>query len=85
MPTYTIAEETELLAEAGLLTERQAEAFVRRRVEAEPGFAVADAMGIGESAVSDYVADAEAKLETARETLDALEAIRNQVPADAES
>jgi len=80
MPRYTVAEEVELLTDAGLLTERQAEAFVRRRVEAEPGYAVAKAMGIGDSTVSDYVADAEQKIEQAEATMEALDAIRNQLP-----
>lgn len=67
-----------MLADAGLLTERQAEAFVQRRVEGTPGYAVAEDMGITESTLSGYVSDAEDKIEGARETLDALEEIRWQ-------
>lgn len=86
MPEYTVEEEVELLADAGLLTERQAEAFVLRRVEGTPGYAVADHMDVSEATVSDYVNTAEEKLETARDTLDALEEIRFQAPpADADS
>ena len=82
MPQYTVEEEIELLADAGLLTERQAEVFVRRRVEAEPGWSVAEDLGLAETTVSDYVGDAEKKLEQARATLNALEEIRFQIPDD---
>ena len=87
MPRYSVEEEIELLAEAGLLTERQAEAYVQRRIEGQPGWAVADDMDINESTLSDYVSDAEAKIETARDTVDALKEIRWQAgepPADDE-
>lgn len=80
MPQYTVEEEIERLVEAGLLTERQAEAFVLRRVEATPGYAVAESMDVEESTVSDYVSDAEAKIEAARETIDAIDDIRYQAP-----
>ncbi len=80
MPEYTVEEEIEMLVEAGLLTERQAEAFVRRRVNPEPGYAVAEDMGIGEPTLSDYVRAAEEKIGHARETLDVLEQIRYQAP-----
>jgi len=79
MPRYTVEEEIEMLADAGLLTERQAEAYVQRRIEATPGYAVADELGISQSTLSDYVSDAEAKIEAAEATIEALEAIRNQV------
>lgn len=82
MPQYTPDEAVELLVDAGLLTEQQAEAFVRRCIEAEPGYAVAEHMGIGESAVSDYKSTAEDKIEAAEQTLDALEKIRFQAPGD---
>jgi DNA-directed RNA polymerase specialized sigma24 family protein len=80
MPEYSVAEEIELLADAGLLTERQAEAFVRRRVEGEPGWSVAEDMSISQSTVADYVGDAEQKIERAQATVGALEAIRYQAP-----
>ena len=81
MPTYSVKEEIELLVDAGLLTERQAEAFVLRRVEATPGYAVAEHMEVSESTVSDYVNAAEEKIENARDTLDALEKVRFQAPS----
>ena len=80
MPRYSVEEEIEMLADAGLLTERQAEAYVQRRVEATPGYAVAEEMGITEPTVSEYVSDAEDKIGAARETLDALGEIRRQAP-----
>lgn len=76
MPQYSPDEAVDLLVDAGLLTERQAEAFVFRRVEGTPGYAVAENMDVTESTVSDYVSTAEEKLDAARETLDALEEIR---------
>ena len=78
MPEYSVEEEIGLLADAGLLTERQAEAYVLRRVEATPGYAVAEQMDVSESAVSDYVSAAEEKIANARDTLQALENIRFQ-------
>lgn len=78
MPKYSPEEEINLLSDAGLLTERQAEAYVFRRIELTPGYAVAEHMDVRESTVSDYVSDAERKIEMARETLDALDEIRFQ-------
>ena len=80
MPRYTIEEEIEILVDAGLLTEKQAEAYIRRQVECEPGYAIAEYMGISESTLSGYVSDAEDKIEAARKTLEGLEEIRYQVP-----
>jgi len=78
MPRYTVDEEIELLTEAGLLTERQAEAYVQRRVECTPGYAVAESMGITESTLSDYVSAAEDKIESAQKTLEVLDEIKQQ-------
>jgi len=79
MPKYTVEEEIEILTDAGLLTKRQAEAFAYRRIELTPGYAVADELGISQSTLSDYVSDAEAKIEAAEATIEALEAIQHQV------
>jgi DNA-directed RNA polymerase specialized sigma24 family protein len=78
MSQYTTRKEIEMLTDAGLLTERQAEAFVLRRIECTPGYAVAEEMGISEPTLSGHVSDAENKIEAARETLNALEEIRWQ-------
>lgn len=80
MPQYSVEEEIELLVEAGMLTEREAEVYVYRNVEATPGYAVADHLGISESRVSDAKSQAERKIDNARETLTALEEIRHQIP-----
>jgi len=79
---YSADEEIQLLVDAGLLTERQAQAYIYREVELVPRAAAADEMGITLSTLDDYRADAEDKIEAARETLDALEEIRYQVPED---
>ena len=78
MPRYSVEEEIELLADAELLTERQAEAYVQRRIEGQPGYIVADHMDINESTLSDYVSDAEHKIQAARDTVEALDEIRWQ-------
>lgn len=80
MPQYSVDEEIEMMVDAGLLTEREAEIYVLRDVEATPGYAVADDLGISESRVSDAKRQAEDKITAARDTLDALEEIRNQLP-----
>ena len=73
----------ELLADADLLTERQAQIYVLREIEGIRGKAVADELGIGESTVSLAVGEAEQKINTARATVDALERIENQLSSDA--
>lgn len=80
MPKYTVEEEIELLVDAGLLTEREAEVYVLRSVEGTPGYAVADELDISEQRVSDAKRQAEDKVESARETLEALGEIRYQIP-----
>lgn len=75
-------EEVDALESAGLLTERQARAFVHREVELTPREAAADAMGITVSTLDDYRGDAKRKIEAARATVAAVEAIRNQLPDD---
>lgn len=80
MSALSTEEEIELLVDAGLLTERQAEAYVLREVELVPREAAADAIGISKSTLDDYRGAAEDKIEDARATLDALESIRNQLP-----
>lgn len=72
-------EEIELLVDAGLLTERQAEAFVLREIDPAPRDAVAESMGISVSTLDDYRADAIRKIESAEATVEALDAIRYQV------
>lgn len=75
---YSVEEEIDMLASAGLLTERQAEVYVLREIEATPGWAVAEELDLGESTVSDYLADARAKIDKAEATLDVIKEIRFQ-------
>jgi len=75
---YSVDEEIQLLVDAGLLTERQAQAYIYREVELVPRDAAAEEMGISVSTLDDYRADAVAKVEAAEETLDTVEKIRWQ-------
>lgn len=70
------------LVEAGLLTERQAEAWVLRDVEAVPRQAAAASMGISASTLDNYRRAAEQKVEAARETIGAVEEARGFAPGD---
>jgi len=75
---YSVEEEIEMLVESGLLTERQAQAYVYREVESIPREAAAGEMGISTSTLDDYRADAVNKIEDAEDTLAVLEEIENQ-------
>lgn len=75
----TFEEEVDVLAAAGLLTERQAEAFVHRDVELTPREAAADAMDITVSTLDDRLGEARRKIDAAEATLDAIESVRNQM------
>ena len=72
----SIEEEIEALADAGLLTERQAEAWVLRRVELVPREAAAESMGIAPSTLDKHLAVAKEQIEAAEETLAVLEDFR---------
>jgi DNA-directed RNA polymerase specialized sigma24 family protein len=78
----SVEEEIDALATAGLLTERQAQAFVYREVELVPRPEAAKAMDIKPSTLDNYVADAKEKVIAAQETAEAVEKIRYQVPDD---
>jgi predicted DNA-binding protein YlxM (UPF0122 family) len=75
MPYYSIQEEVEMLVDAGLLTERQAQAYVYRYVEQLPLEDAADQLGLATSTVSNYAGDAAEKIDAAEATLDALEEV----------
>lgn len=77
--SLTVEEQIDALATPGLLTERQATAFVLREIEATPNWAVADSMDLSPSYVSELVTEATRKLQAAEETLDALERSRWQL------
>lgn len=66
----------EELAEAGLLTERQASVFVLRDVEAVPRRAVAEDLGISVNTVDNTLSTAKEKVEGARGTVEAIDSAR---------
>jgi len=73
MPIYSPEEKIELLTDAGLLTERQAEAYVYRVIEGESGIKTAELMGgLDSTTVSDYKTVAENKVAEAQATVDVL-------------
>lgn len=65
------------LADAGLLTERQAEAYVRRVIEMEPREAVAEHMEISTSTLDDHRGAAKDEIAAARKTVAILDAYRS--------
>ena len=75
----SIEEEVDALVTAGFLTERQAEAFVHREVELTPRPQTAEAMGISVNTLDNTLAAAKRKVTAARETAEAVEAIRHQL------
>lgn len=79
---YSAEEEIEMLAGAGLLTKRQAEAYVYREIEHLSRGAAAERMGISPSTLDDYRSDAGTKIEDAEETLDVLERIQGRGEAN---
>jgi len=83
-PTYPKPDEViAALADAGLLTERQAEAYVRRVIEMEPREALAEHMGIEPTTLDDHRGAAKDEIAAARKTVAILDAYRNpDVPAE---
>lgn len=73
-PEDAIAE----LADAGMLTERQAEAFVLRDVEAVPRSAAAESMGVSVNTLDNTLGTAREKVEKAQKTAEAVESIRHE-------
>lgn len=61
-------EKIKLLAGGGLLTERQAAAYVHRRIEEHPREKSAEEMGIAVSTLDDYLRHAEDKIHMAKMT-----------------
>lgn len=66
------------LADADLLTERQAEAFVLRDVEAVPREAAAESMGVSVNTLDNTLRTARDKVEKAQQTARAVESVRNE-------
>jgi len=83
-PTYPKPDEViAALVDAGLLTERQAEAYVRRVIEMERREAVAEYMDISTSTLDDHRGAAKEQIAAARETIEILDAYRNPALPDA--
>jgi len=74
----SVESDTEQLADAGLLTERQAEAFVLRDIEACPRQATADEMGISVNTLDNTLSTARKKVRQAEATVDAVEKARHE-------
>jgi len=64
------------LAEVGLLSKRQAEAYVLREIEAVPRATVAEDMGISTSSLDGHVQRAKRKLDAAETTLERIDDYR---------
>jgi DNA-directed RNA polymerase specialized sigma24 family protein len=77
--------EAETLAEAGLLTERQARVYILRDVLALRRGEVADVLDVSASAVDGHRAAARDKIEAARETVERIDALGGFDPEGEES
>lgn len=71
-------EALEMLTDCDLLTERQAEAWLHRDVEHDPRDLVAEHMDISPNTLDDRLSEARNKIESAEETLDVIDEIRNR-------
>lgn len=72
----TPPESVEMLVEAGLLTERQAQAYVYRDVDPTPRKAVAEMLEISPNVLDKHLSAARQKVESAKATTEALQEIR---------
>lgn len=80
-----ISEAIETLADAGLLTERQAQAWVYRDVEAVPREAAADHMGVSANVLDKHLRAARDKIEAAEATVEAAGRIcHEELPSECE-
>lgn len=70
------------LASRGLLTRRQALAYVLREIEDTPREETADRMGTTVSTLDSTLARARQKVESARQTIQYLDGLQNVDPAD---
>lgn len=77
-----IEEAIDRIASAGLLTERQAEAYVFRDIELTPRQATADHMEISVNTLDKRLGEARRKVENAEETLETINDIRHRSMPD---
>lgn len=76
-------DDAEELADAGLLTRRQAEAFVLRDVELVPREAAAESMDISVNTLDKRLSEARGKVEAAQETVETLQSLRYEdIPSE---
>lgn len=73
-----VDEDAERLAETGLLTERQATAYLLRDVEDVPRDAAGSQMGVSVNVLDKHLRSARDKVSAAADTLDELERIRSE-------
>ena len=78
----SVAEAVDALVTAGLLTEQQAECWVRRKVEAEPVESVADDLGVAEKTVYNVARRAQIQIDDARATVTTANRIRGFDPEE---
>lgn len=71
-----VEEAVERVADAGVLTERQAEIYVRREIEGERRQSVAEALEISVKTVDNTLLRARELVEQAEDTVDAIDDIR---------
>lgn len=78
-----VGEDVATLTAAGLLTERQAEAYVLRDIEQVARKPTAEHMGVSVNVLDKHLRAARDKVEQAEATVEAVEAIRSaELPAD---
>jgi DNA-directed RNA polymerase specialized sigma24 family protein len=74
----TVEHTAGVLAAAGLLTERQAHAYLLREVEGVGRQATADRLGVSTSTLDSHLAKARRKVNQARETVGILEDLEDE-------
>lgn len=80
-----VDEAVQTIAKSGLLTERQAEAYVLRDVELLGREAAAQTMGISPNVLDKHLRAARDKVEQAEATVDAIQDVRfEDIPAECE-
>lgn len=73
-----IEEAVEMLVDAGIFTERQAEAYVAREIEQIPRQATAEKMGISVNTLDKRLGEARRKKEAAEATLEVIDELRHR-------
>jgi hypothetical protein len=74
----SLSDDIQQLAAADLLSERQAEAYILREIEAVPRQAAADEMGISVNTLDNTISAANSKIESAARTLDVIDELEHE-------